>query len=216
MGVGPLLLTKTEPPRIRPGHVPRGDLVERLRHGLHRRLNLVSAPAGWGKTTLLAEWLTVEEQIAVRVALARRGRQRPCTVLVIRLRSAAHRRRRRPAGLRGGGVRPRDVGRGGRAAAPCQRARWGHAGARAGARRLPPDSRACDSRGRALPGRAPARRVASGDRDAERAAGRRVASARARRARRGHERSVAIQRRRGRGTAQRRRSRWSFRPSSSS
>jgi LuxR family maltose regulon positive regulatory protein len=64
MGVGPLLLTKTEPPRIRPGHVPRGNLVDRLRHGLHHRLNLVSAPAGWGKTTLLAEWLSVEEQIA--------------------------------------------------------------------------------------------------------------------------------------------------------
>lgn len=63
MSVGPLLLTKTEPPRIRPGHVPRSDLVDRLRHGLHHRLNLVSAPAGWGKTTLLAEWLTVEEQI---------------------------------------------------------------------------------------------------------------------------------------------------------
>jgi ATP/maltotriose-dependent transcriptional regulator MalT len=46
MGAGPLLLTKIEPPRIRPGHVPRSGLVERLRHGLHRRLNLVSAPAG--------------------------------------------------------------------------------------------------------------------------------------------------------------------------
>ena len=64
MGVSPLLLTKIEPPRIRPGHVPRRELVERLRHGLHRRLNLVSAPAGWGKTTLLAEWLTAEEEIA--------------------------------------------------------------------------------------------------------------------------------------------------------
>jgi LuxR family maltose regulon positive regulatory protein len=64
MGAGPLVLTKIEPPRIRPGHVPRSDLVERLRHGLHRRLNLVSAPAGWGKTTMIAEWLTVEEEIA--------------------------------------------------------------------------------------------------------------------------------------------------------
>jgi LuxR family maltose regulon positive regulatory protein len=64
MGVSPLLLTKIEPPRIRPGHVPRRELVERLRHGLHRRLNLVSAPAGWGKTTLLAEWLTAEDEIA--------------------------------------------------------------------------------------------------------------------------------------------------------
>jgi len=64
MRAGPLLLTKIEPPRIRPGHVPRGDLVERLRHGLHRRLNLVSAPAGWGKTSLLAEWLSVEDDVA--------------------------------------------------------------------------------------------------------------------------------------------------------
>ena len=64
MGAGPLLLTKIEPPRVRPGHVPRGDLVERLRHGLHRRLNLVSAPAGWGKTSLLAEWLSVEDDVA--------------------------------------------------------------------------------------------------------------------------------------------------------
>ena len=63
MGAGPLLLTKIEPPRVRPGHVPRGDLVERLRHGLHHRLNLVSAPAGWGKTSLLAEWLAAEADV---------------------------------------------------------------------------------------------------------------------------------------------------------
>jgi LuxR family transcriptional regulator, maltose regulon positive regulatory protein len=63
MGAGPLLLTKIEPPRVRPGHVPRGELVERLRHGLHHRLNLVAAPAGWGKTSLLAEWLSVEGDV---------------------------------------------------------------------------------------------------------------------------------------------------------
>ena len=40
------------------------ELVERLRHGLHRRLNLVAAPAGWGKTSLLAEWLTVEDEVS--------------------------------------------------------------------------------------------------------------------------------------------------------
>ena len=58
MGDSPLVLTKIDAPRLRPGHVPRGDLIERLRHGLHRRLNLVAAPAGWGKTTLLAEWIS--------------------------------------------------------------------------------------------------------------------------------------------------------------
>jgi LuxR family transcriptional regulator, maltose regulon positive regulatory protein len=64
MSESPLVLTKIEPPRLRPGHVPRRDLVERLRQGLHRRLNLVAAPAGWGKTTLLAEWLSVEDEVA--------------------------------------------------------------------------------------------------------------------------------------------------------
>src|SRR5690242_20790117 len=64
MGESPLVLTKIEPPRLRPGHIARGELVERLRHGLHRRLNLVAAPAGWGKTSLLAEWLSVEDDVA--------------------------------------------------------------------------------------------------------------------------------------------------------
>jgi LuxR family transcriptional regulator, maltose regulon positive regulatory protein len=64
MGDSPLVLTKIEPPRLRPGHVPRAELVDRLRHGLHRRLNLVAAPAGWGKTTLLAEWLSADDEVA--------------------------------------------------------------------------------------------------------------------------------------------------------
>ena len=57
MADGALLLTKIEPPQLRPGHVRRADLVGRLRDGLHRRVSLVAAPAGWGKTSLLAEWL---------------------------------------------------------------------------------------------------------------------------------------------------------------
>jgi LuxR family maltose regulon positive regulatory protein len=63
MADGALLLTKLEPPRMRAGHVRRADLVARLRQGLDRRLNLVAAPAGWGKTSLLAEWLTVEDDV---------------------------------------------------------------------------------------------------------------------------------------------------------
>jgi LuxR family maltose regulon positive regulatory protein len=64
MADGALLLTKLEPPRMRPGHVLRGDLVARLDQGLDRRLTLVAAPAGWGKTSLLAEWLTVQDEVA--------------------------------------------------------------------------------------------------------------------------------------------------------
>jgi LuxR family transcriptional regulator, maltose regulon positive regulatory protein len=54
---GPLLETKLHVPRRRPGAVPRPRLSERLERGTAATLTLVSAPAGFGKTTLLAEWL---------------------------------------------------------------------------------------------------------------------------------------------------------------
>jgi LuxR family maltose regulon positive regulatory protein len=54
----PLLETKRYVPRWRPGLVSRPRLVERLVRGGERKLTLVSAPAGFGKTTLLAEWLS--------------------------------------------------------------------------------------------------------------------------------------------------------------
>jgi LuxR family maltose regulon positive regulatory protein len=56
--VTPLLATKLHIPPLRPSLVPRPRLVERLNAGLDRRLVLVSAPAGFGKTTLLSEWVT--------------------------------------------------------------------------------------------------------------------------------------------------------------
>ena len=54
---GPLLETKFYVPRPRRGLVPRPRLSERLDRGTASKLTLVSAPAGFGKTTLLAEWL---------------------------------------------------------------------------------------------------------------------------------------------------------------
>ncbi|MDQ3808664.1 MAG: LuxR C-terminal-related transcriptional regulator [Chloroflexota bacterium] len=54
---GPLLETKLYVPRRRRGLVPRPRLSERLERGTEAKLTLVSAPAGFGKTTLLAEWL---------------------------------------------------------------------------------------------------------------------------------------------------------------
>ncbi len=54
----PLLQTKLYIPPIRPELVPRPRLIERLNEGLHRKLSLISAPAGFGKTTLIAEWGT--------------------------------------------------------------------------------------------------------------------------------------------------------------
>jgi len=54
---GPLLQTKLYVPRLRRTLVARPRLSERLSHGAESKLTLISAPAGFGKTTLLAEWL---------------------------------------------------------------------------------------------------------------------------------------------------------------
>lgn len=54
---GPLIATKLYVPKVRPGLVARPRLLDRLRRGATSRLTLLSAPAGFGKTTLLAEWL---------------------------------------------------------------------------------------------------------------------------------------------------------------
>jgi len=53
----PLLETKLYIPKWRAGLVSRPRLIERLEQGIERKLTLVSGPAGFGKTTLLAEWL---------------------------------------------------------------------------------------------------------------------------------------------------------------
>ena len=51
-----LLATKLNTPRPGPGLVPRPRLAQRLDDGLRRGLVLVCAPAGYGKTVLLADW----------------------------------------------------------------------------------------------------------------------------------------------------------------
>jgi LuxR family maltose regulon positive regulatory protein len=53
----PLLQTKLYIPPSRPELVSRPRLIQRLNAGLQRKLTLVSAPAGFGKTTLLSEWV---------------------------------------------------------------------------------------------------------------------------------------------------------------
>ncbi len=55
--VAPLLTTKLYIPPIRLGLVSRPRLIERLNAGLDRKLTLISAPAGFGKTTLMSEWV---------------------------------------------------------------------------------------------------------------------------------------------------------------
>ena len=53
----PLILTKLNIPRLSDDLVERPHLYERLNRGLNRKLTLISAPAGYGKTTLAATWL---------------------------------------------------------------------------------------------------------------------------------------------------------------
>src|SRR5574340_295631 len=52
-----LLRTKLFVPPIRARQVSRPRLMEKLDAGLERPLILVSAPAGYGKTTLVSSWL---------------------------------------------------------------------------------------------------------------------------------------------------------------
>jgi LuxR family maltose regulon positive regulatory protein len=53
----PILATKLYIPPPRPKIVTRPRLIERLNEGLQRKLTLISAPAGFGKTTLVSEWI---------------------------------------------------------------------------------------------------------------------------------------------------------------
>ena len=55
-----LVATKLHAPAVRPGIVPRDVLVLRLASGRYGKLVLVCAPAGWGKTVLLAQWRAAE------------------------------------------------------------------------------------------------------------------------------------------------------------
>ena len=68
----PILATKLYIPPARERLVARSRLIERLNDGLHRKLTLISAPAGFGKTTLLSEWvaspLPLGEGLGVRAA----------------------------------------------------------------------------------------------------------------------------------------------------
>ncbi|HSR29000.1 MAG TPA: LuxR C-terminal-related transcriptional regulator [Anaerolineae bacterium] len=65
----PLLATKLHIPPARPNLVARPRLLERLDQGLSARLILLSAPAGFGKTTLLSAWLAGLPSSAAWVSL---------------------------------------------------------------------------------------------------------------------------------------------------
>jgi LuxR family maltose regulon positive regulatory protein len=65
----PLLRTKLYIPPVRPELVSRPRLTERLNSGLHHKLALISAPAGFGKTTLVSHWLSGVERPSTWLSL---------------------------------------------------------------------------------------------------------------------------------------------------
>ena len=92
-----LLETKLYVPRSRRGLVPRPRLSERLDRGATSTLMLVSAPAGFGKTTLLTEWLAAgpaapgDERLAAWLSLDRSDNDPASfwTYVITALRTAA-------------------------------------------------------------------------------------------------------------------------------
>ncbi|MBO0813863.1 MAG: hypothetical protein J2P30_01720 [Actinobacteria bacterium] len=66
---GGLLVTKLFVPPLQAGFVPRPRLVARLGEGLERGLVLVCAPAGFGKTSLLADWARSGQRLIAWLSL---------------------------------------------------------------------------------------------------------------------------------------------------
>jgi LuxR family maltose regulon positive regulatory protein len=70
--IASILATKLYIPPQRPGVITRSNLNRRLNEGLNRKLILISAPAGFGKTTLAAEWIAGCHQPAAWLSLDER------------------------------------------------------------------------------------------------------------------------------------------------
>src|SRR4051812_45001585 len=87
----PILATKLYIPPPRPKVVVRTRLIERLNEGLHRKLTLISAPAGFGKTTLVSEWIASCERPIAWLSLDERDNDpaRFLTYLVAALQTIA-------------------------------------------------------------------------------------------------------------------------------
>jgi len=52
-----MLVTKLYIPSTSVNLVHRSDLFEKLNKGLDKKLIYISAPAGFGKTTLISDWI---------------------------------------------------------------------------------------------------------------------------------------------------------------
>jgi LuxR family transcriptional regulator, maltose regulon positive regulatory protein len=87
----PLLIQSKLQAPTRRELVPRPELVRQLAGGPPRRLTVISAPAGWGKTSLLAAWAEVDTRPFAWLSLEERDRERGrfWSYLVAAIRSVA-------------------------------------------------------------------------------------------------------------------------------
>src|SRR5688500_1822074 len=65
----PLLSTKLHPARTRSFLLPRTRLTDKLDDGLQCKLTTITAPSGYGKTTLLSEWARRRNRAAAWLSL---------------------------------------------------------------------------------------------------------------------------------------------------
>jgi LuxR family maltose regulon positive regulatory protein len=65
----PLIATKLYIPPARLGRVDRARLIERMKASVNHPLTLICAPAGYGKTTLLSEWIPQNEHCVTWLSL---------------------------------------------------------------------------------------------------------------------------------------------------
>ncbi len=70
-----MLLTKLHIPSPGSNIVHRPNLIEKLNAGLDRKLILISAPAGFGKTTLISDWIAHSQVPATWVSLDKRDNE---------------------------------------------------------------------------------------------------------------------------------------------
>ncbi len=201
-----LVTTKLSAPRLRGALVPRPRLTALMDAGAEATLTLVSAPAGFGKTTVLASWLARASTEPRTVAFVSLDESDSHAGLVLALRrhgaglGRARRRRERPAAAGRGAARdPHAADRG------PQRGRGPPERGGPDPRRLPPRGRPRGGRGDDLPARAPAAEPARRGQHPRRPQPPAGAAARARRARRDPRPRPPLHRRRDRLLPHRRR-----------
>ncbi len=65
----PVLQTRLNPPSLHKNLIQRPDLMEMLNQGTRHKLTLLSAPAGYGKTTLVSQWLQIQKRTFIWLSI---------------------------------------------------------------------------------------------------------------------------------------------------